>query len=437
MRECAMASDAGLKELFMFRTRMAWALSGAVALAACSGDDAAHDHTSGGAGGAAGTTSTGGSGGNAAGKGGTAGTNATGGKAGATGGSGGAAGGKGGTAGAGGSTAGSGGSSGTQGDSGTGNTGTACPSSPPAGLPDGPLTRNADNPVMRNGPEAYDFDKAGPRVILKEGTSEYRMWYEAVASGLATGVAHATSRDGIEWTKEGVVFEPSSTWEGNEVSPHTILVENGTYRLWYHAGGVDQPHRNIGYATSTDGMTWQRRSEPVLTVGDSGSFDDDEAAEPRVFAVDGGYRMYYTGANEGRRKSLGMATSSDGIEWTKSEDNPIMDSERWGNYWGGAFFHEDGFWHLWHASDSGMGQLNYAWSRDGISWNDGDKNPVLEPSGDADQPDGVYLGDSVSGFRDGDSYRILYTGYADDLFGSEGRFEGICMASVRATCPEP
>ena len=44
------------------------------------------------------------------------------------------------------------------------------------------------------------------------------------------------------------------------------------------------------------------------------------------------------------------------------------------------------------------------------------------------------FGDSVSGYRDGNSYRIMYSGYAENLFGTEGRFEGICMASVMATC---
>lgn len=32
-------------------------------------------------------------------------------------------------------------------------------------------------------------------------------------------------------------------------------------------------------------------------------------------------------------------------------------------------------------------------------------------------------------------YRTFYSGYAENLFGSLGRFEGICMASITATCP--
>ena len=52
----------------------------------------------------------------------------------------------------------------------------------------------------------------------------------------------------------------------------------------------------------------------------------------------------------------------------------------------------------------------------------------------ANSADSGLVGDSVSGYRDGNSYRILYTGYAENLFGTLGRFEGICMASVTAPC---
>ena len=40
------------------------------------------------------------------------------------------------------------------------------------------------------------------------------------------------------------------------------------------------------------------------------------------------------------------------------------------------------------------------------------------------------VGDSVSGYRDEDTYRIMYTGYNANLFGKLGRFEGICLATT-------
>jgi hypothetical protein len=112
-----------------------------------------------------------------------------------------------------------------------------------------------------------------------------------------------------------------------------------------------------------------------------------------------------------------------------------LDTAAWGNFWGGAFFFESSIWHLWHGVSTGSGSsLHYKWSTDGIQWNDGPNNPVLLPSSDPNAADYGLVGDSVSGYRDGSSYRILYTGFNSNLFGSAGRFEGICMASIAAAC---
>jgi predicted GH43/DUF377 family glycosyl hydrolase len=325
--------------------------------------------------------------------------------------------------------------------------GASCPANPPGGLPAGPLTRYSGNPLLRNGPEAVDFQKTGPRVVLKEGPTTYRLWYEAVGSTGITSVGYATSTDGMTWTKQGAVMSPggATSWERDELSPNSILFEGGVYKLWYHGGGyfmggsgTRYGNGRIGYATSPDGITWTKyATNPVLDIGSAGGFDDEQVAEPRVVKVAGGYRMYYTGRNAAaKRQSLGLATSTDGIAWTKDSRNPILDSTRWGDFWGGAFFYESGVWLLWHADDSGgSSRINFKWSRDGIAWTDGTQNPVLVPSGVANAPDGSLVGDSVSGYRDGNTYRIMFTGFASNLFGTSGRFEGICMASVAATCP--
>ncbi len=310
-----------------------------------------------------------------------------------------------------------------------------------ATLPSGALTRNPQNPLLRNGPEPYDDGKTGPRVVLKVGPADYRIWYEAVSSSGITAVGYATSTDGISWTKRGIVMSPSLPWERSEVSPNSILVENGVYRLWYHGGGYPMGNQRlgnarVGYATSSDGITWTKRGNPVLDIGASGSFDDDQAAEPRVMRVGARYRMYYTGHNAASaRNALGMASSNDGLSWTKAPANPILDESRWGNNWGGAFFQEGTVWHLWRGFTTGTTYgLRYMSSSDGISWIDGPQNPVLTPSADPNAADYQFVGDSVSGYRDGADYRILYTGF-NASFGTLGRFEGVCQASVASPCP--
>lgn len=308
-----------------------------------------------------------------------------------------------------------------------------------SGPPSGPLTRYPGNPLLRNGPESYDYWKTGPRAVLKRGPADYRMWYEAVGSDNITRMGYATSADGLAWTKQGTVMSPDlATWEKEEISPNSILFEGGLYKLWYHGGGYIRSgmrlgNGRIGYATSADGISWTRYpGNAVLDVGAAGAIDDAQVAEPRVLRVGGAYRMYYT-AQDGSTTRLCMASGADGVNWTKSPGNPVLDASAWGGFWGGAIFQEGGVWHLWHArTPSG---LHYKSSPDGIAWTDGPSNPVLTTSADPGAPDYGLVGDSVSGFRDGDAFRILYTGYNSNLFGTLGRFEGICAASIVSPPP--
>jgi len=305
---------------------------------------------------------------------------------------------------------------------------------PPPGLPSGPLERYAGNPLVPNGPEKYDFWKTGPRVVLRPGPGDYRMWYEAVGDDTLTCVALAVSPDGLKWTKKGVVLSPSGmeTWEKKEVSPNSILVEGGVYTMWYHAGGYPEGSRRlgkaaIGLATSSDGRKWIRHARnPVLETGRPGSIDEVQVAEPRVIRVGKGYRMYYTAVDGRKGKSLCLATSADGIEWVKAGGNPVLPPDRWGG-WGGAILVDDGLWHLWHAARDDVSGLLYKWSRDGLDWNDGPR--VLLPSSDPRAPD-LAAGDSVSGYRDGNAYRILYSGA--NMKHPSGRLEAVCMATIEA-----
>ncbi len=308
-------------------------------------------------------------------------------------------------------------------------------------LPSGMLTRFAGNPLLRNGPETYDDLKTGPRAVVVMGPGDYRVWYEAVSSSGITAAAYATSADGQTWTKQGVVISPDLAWEESEISPNSVIVEGGLIKLWYHGGGYPGPggqrlgNGRIGYATSPDGLVWTKSGDPVVDIGGPGSFDEQQAAEPRVLHLETEYRMYYTGRDANNDNALGMATSPDGVTWTKSPANPILGVSAWGQFWGGAIFREGSIWHMWRGDVGDGSSLRYMWSSDGIAWIEGPSNPVHTTSSDPGAADYGLVGDSVSGFRDGSTYRILYTGFNWNLFGSEGRFEGICMASIESPCP--
>jgi predicted GH43/DUF377 family glycosyl hydrolase len=183
---------------------------------------------------------------------------------------------------------------------------------------DGPLTRSPSNPLLSRGPSgSFDQIKIGPRAILDEGPSDWKMWYEGVPAGNQSVAGYATSTDGLTWTKYAgnPVMTPTQTWEGvggtnHETSPSTVLKEGGVYKMWYH--GIEGTTRRIGYATSSDGITWTHYAgNPVLDVGANGEWDAGGIGEPKVIHVGSTYVMYYVHTVD--PGGVGLATSADGV----------------------------------------------------------------------------------------------------------------------------
>ncbi len=82
---------------------------------------------------------------------------------------------------------------------------------------------------------------------------------------------------------------------------------------------------SIGYASSTDGLSWAKYPDPLL-VGTE-PWEGDNVYFPEVVANDGGYAMWYSALVEGPTVAgIGYAVSPDGIHWVKWGDNPVLES---------------------------------------------------------------------------------------------------------------
>jgi hypothetical protein len=109
--------------------------------------------------------------------------------------------------------------------------------------------------------------------------------------------------------------------------PFVLRVDN-QYTMWYGgiAGrtgtdvGVDPAHvrvEQIGLATSSDGIHWTRANngDLVLSIGKKGSIDSVQATGCHVIKRGDQFVMWY-GAYNGTH-TIGLATSGDGIHWRK------------------------------------------------------------------------------------------------------------------------
>ena len=255
----------------------------------------------------------------------------------------------------------------------------------PAGTAEGQTewTKYAGNPVLEVGaPGEWDAGVVDHSEVIFDGLT-YHMWY---AGGLAvheTDIGYATSTDGVTWTKYAgnpvLLRGKLGEWDAGSLQPGAVLWDGATYRMWYGAGLVPGTWPT-GYATSPDGVTWTKHPDnPVLPVGDAGSWDSSNALITAVVADGGGFRAWYWGYVTLNWMSIGYATSPDGVTWTKYAGNPVFWPRTRG--WDRlvvAFpmvVKDGGVYRMWYTGGNCDG-FGHAVSADGINWA---RQPLWEP----------------------------------------------------------
>jgi predicted GH43/DUF377 family glycosyl hydrolase len=194
-----------------------------------------------------------------------------------------------------------------------------------------------------------------------------------------------------EWTKyPDPVMLPGSAeeWDKEFVGLGCVIYHNGSYHMWY-TGGSWVESSQIGYATSEDGITWTKNiNNPVLEKGPEGSWDESIPHLPQVLVIDDTLHMWYTG-HRGNRDyfdfQVGHAISTDGINWTKDPNNPVIPvgpEGTWDNSWvsAGQVLYDGNKYHMWYEGcDTLKGvKIGHATSPDGLIWTKDPSNPVLE-----------------------------------------------------------
>jgi hypothetical protein len=147
------------------------------------------------------------------------------------------------------------------------------------------------------------FDPA----VVKEGIT-YQMWYTGY-DGMTRRIGHATSPNGIDWTKDPAspvldIGAPAN-WDWlNVYSPSPVKV-GARAQLWY-SGQTLPAALQSGYAErSTAGWS---RGGLVLPTGGAGAFDARGAEDVSVLIDGDKFAVWYSGVNAAGDVSIGRAT---------------------------------------------------------------------------------------------------------------------------------
>ena len=269
------------------------------------------------------------------------------------------------------------------------------------------LVRHSQNPVIRVGEKgAWDDQTLGCFTVLDDGDKFY--FYSGGAQfGKPKNIGMATSRDGIHWTKyeknplfpgdmpyaikvgdtfrlyhpgedgagrhgllmrtsrDGFVWSaPKLVLESNILDPCVVRVAENRFHLYYCGGGRKMKDGKQVWefkahmATSEDGIRWTKEPQPALPLGPKGSWDEQSHAGPCVLKLEDGFHMWYLGSGTYNGKTawrIGHATSPDGLHWTKSGTDPVLDIGKPGDWDGGTFMSfdiifRDGKLLFWYAA---------------------------------------------------------------------------------------
>lgn len=191
-------------------------------------------------------------------------------------------------------------------------------------------------------------DEASAAVPCEGGRTSgtcYRMWYVGVDTNAVRRVGYALSPNGVAWTRVAGPQAGGSVFTGSGVSgrfdeigvtTNHVIRYNGLYHMWYTGVSSDGSWVGFGYATSSNGINWDRQNSgnPVLTprTTPGGVFDDGQIIGPFVIIDQAStrapcesnrtsgtcFRMWYEGIRAGSPGSyyVGYALSPNGINWT-------------------------------------------------------------------------------------------------------------------------
>jgi predicted GH43/DUF377 family glycosyl hydrolase len=168
------------------------------------------------------------------------------------------------------------------------------------------------NPVFNGNLESWDINVTNRGFSIVKNNNNYHLWYAGRDRGTNWRIGYATSYDGISWNRQNnsqPVITPTTSCDLNNVSYPNVIYENGIYKMWYAAGLSDLPTQ-FCYAESLDGITWNKSPDTNFVFSTRTSkFDSTRLSQPYVLKIDNTYKMWYSGF-DGTHWSIGYATAS-------------------------------------------------------------------------------------------------------------------------------
>jgi predicted GH43/DUF377 family glycosyl hydrolase len=171
-----------------------------------------------------------------------------------------------------------------------------------------------DNPVFSgSGRDTWDRKIRERGYVLLGDDDIYHLWYTGYATDQppTMSLGHATSHDGIHWTRDAAnpIFHQS--W----VEDVCVVKHDGSYSM-FAEGKNDIAH----LLTSPDGIHWTDLKALDVRKTDGSPIGPGPFGTPTVWFENGTWSLFY----ERRDQGVWLATSNDRKIWTNVQDDPVI-----------------------------------------------------------------------------------------------------------------
>lgn len=165
--------------------------------------------------------------------------------------------------------------------------------------------RDASNPVFRptgdwNNGRAIDAEviEDGNRLLLYFATRDPAGQIQMLGAATADRKSDF-GRSAWKQLGDGPILRPELPWEKRCIEAPSVIRRNDAFIMFY-AGSYNNEPQQIGVATSRDGISWTRIADtPLLSNGKPGEWNSSESGHPGIFADhDGRTFLFFQGNND-------------------------------------------------------------------------------------------------------------------------------------------
>ncbi|GAB3970949.1 hypothetical protein GCM10028806_19950 [Spirosoma terrae] len=192
-----------------------------------------------------------------------------------------------------------------------------------------------------------DYEKKGicaPGALIRDG--RVHLFYQTYGNGRKDAICHAVSSDGIQFTRNPTnpIFRPAiSDWSCGRAIDAEVFPFKDQYFLYFATRDTSYKIQQLGIAvapltTSFNREDWKQVATNGPILKPELPWEGECIEAPSIIERNGTLYMFYAGAYNNWPQQVGVATSQDGVHWTRLQNDPFL---------------RNGSPDSWNASESG------------------------------------------------------------------------------------